>query len=161
VPCDFTYGAWTTCDNGIQTRTYVAIPVGCTGVPPADSIQRICIVPPTPCIFNYGQWSTCSNGIQTRQYTAIPNNCSGVPPIDSLQRSCSSVNIRRFYYNSDRRSIFINSNTSGTMVIKNILGVTVKTSRYSSGGDWVGVKNLPSGSYVAITYNQSILFVKQ
>jgi hypothetical protein len=47
------------------------------------------------------------------------------------------------------------------MVIKNILGVTVKTSRYSSGGDWVGVRGLPSGSYVAITYNQSILFVKQ
>jgi hypothetical protein len=47
------------------------------------------------------------------------------------------------------------------MVIKNILGSTVKTSRYSSGGDWVGVRGLPSGSYVATTYGQSILFIKQ
>ena len=47
------------------------------------------------------------------------------------------------------------------MVIKNILGSTVKTSRYSANGDWVSVRNLPSGSYVATTYGQSILFIKQ
>jgi hypothetical protein len=160
VPCNFTYGIWTTCTNGTQTRTYTSTPVGCTGVPPTDSIQKACVFP-TPCVFTYSQWGTCSNGIQTRTYTSGPLGCIGLPSTDSLSRSCSSVNIRRFFYNSDRRSIYINSNTSGTMVIKNILGVTVKTSSYSSGGDWVSVRNLPSGSYVAITYNQSILFVKQ
>jgi len=160
VPCNFTYGIWTTCANGTQTRTYTSTPVGCTGVPPADSVQRAC-VSPTPCVFTYSQWSTCINGLQSRTYTSEPIGCIGLPSTDSLSRSCSSVNIRRFFYNSDRRSIYINSNTSGTMVIKNILGVTVKTSSYSSGGDWVSVRNLTSGSYVAITYNQSILFVKQ
>jgi len=48
TPCTFTYGAWSTCSNGTQTRTYTTSPAGCTGTPPADSITRTCtIVPPT------------------------------------------------------------------------------------------------------------------
>lgn len=45
--CTFTYGSWTTCSGGIQTRTYTSSPAGCTGTPPADSIQRTCTVAPT------------------------------------------------------------------------------------------------------------------
>ena len=46
--CTFTYGAWTTCSNGTQTRTYTTSPAGCTGTPPSDSITRTCtVVPPT------------------------------------------------------------------------------------------------------------------
>ena len=47
TPCTFTYGTWTTCSNGTQTRTYTTSPAGCTGTPPADSIQRTCTVTPT------------------------------------------------------------------------------------------------------------------
>ena len=48
TPCTFTYGAWTTCSNGTQTRTYTTSPAGCTGTPPTDSITRTCtVVPPT------------------------------------------------------------------------------------------------------------------
>jgi hypothetical protein len=48
TPCTFTYGTWTTCSNGTQTRTYTTSPVGCVGTPPTDSITRTCtIVPPT------------------------------------------------------------------------------------------------------------------
>jgi hypothetical protein len=43
--CTFTYGPWTSCSNGTQIRTYTTSPAGCTGTPPADSIQRICTVP--------------------------------------------------------------------------------------------------------------------
>jgi hypothetical protein len=158
VPCSFIYSPWTTCVNGLQSRTYTSTPDGCNSTPPIDSLQRSCS---TPCTFIYSPWSTCINGLQTRVYTSSPLGCTGVPPTDSLQRSCSSVIITSFYYNSSRRSIYINSNSSGYMIIKNILGSTVRTSYYSANGDWVGVRGLPSGSYVAMTYNQSILFVKQ
>jgi len=48
TPCTFTYGTWTTCSNGTQTRTYTTSPVGCAGTPPTDSITRTCtVVPPT------------------------------------------------------------------------------------------------------------------
>ena len=47
IPCTFTYGSWTTCSNGIQTRPYFYDPFNCTGTPPSDSIQRTCTVPPT------------------------------------------------------------------------------------------------------------------
>ena len=44
--CVFTYGTWSTCSNGIQTRAYSTSPSGCTGTPPTDSIQRTCTVVP-------------------------------------------------------------------------------------------------------------------
>ena len=47
TPCTFTYGTWTTCSNGTQTRTYTTSPAGCTGTPPADSITRSCSLPCT------------------------------------------------------------------------------------------------------------------
>ena len=40
--CNFVYSAWTACSNNIQTRTYTSIQSGCT--PPADSIQRPCVI---------------------------------------------------------------------------------------------------------------------
>jgi len=47
TPCTFTYGTWSTCINGTQTRTYTSTPVGCTGVPPTDSLTRTCTSPTT------------------------------------------------------------------------------------------------------------------
>ena len=42
--CTFVYSDWTSCSNSIQTRTYTSSPSGCTGTPPADSLQRSCIM---------------------------------------------------------------------------------------------------------------------
>jgi hypothetical protein len=86
--CTFTYGAWSSCTNGIQNRSYVGSPTGCTGQPPTDSIIRTCTVVCTS--FVYGQWSSCSNGVQTRTYTSVPQGCSGTPPADSISRACTT-----------------------------------------------------------------------
>jgi len=40
--CTFTYGSWSTCSNGVQTRTYTSTPTGCIGTPPLDSVRRTC-----------------------------------------------------------------------------------------------------------------------
>ena len=85
----YTYSAWSSCANGIQTRTYTAFPNGCTTTPPSDSILRTCTPPITPCTFTYGTWTTCSSGRQTRSYTSSPTGCTGVPPTDSITRSCA------------------------------------------------------------------------
>ena len=42
--CTFVYFDWTPCSNNIQTRTYTSSPSGCTGTPPADSLQRSCVM---------------------------------------------------------------------------------------------------------------------
>jgi len=42
--CTFVYSDWTECSNSIQTRTYTSSPSGCTGTPPADSLQRSCVM---------------------------------------------------------------------------------------------------------------------
>ncbi len=44
-PCSFQYSDWTACSNNIQTRTYTSSPSGCKSTPPADSIQRPCVIP--------------------------------------------------------------------------------------------------------------------
>jgi hypothetical protein len=90
TPCTFTYGQWSTCTNGTQTRSYVVSPIGCTGFPPTDSIQRICTIPIVPCDFTYGEWTTCTNGTQTRTYTSTPSGCIGTPPTDSITRTCTT-----------------------------------------------------------------------
>jgi hypothetical protein len=48
TPCAFTYGAWSACMNGQQTRTATASPAGCTGTAPADSTAKACTVTPPP-----------------------------------------------------------------------------------------------------------------
>ena len=45
--CSFVYSAWTSCSNNIQTRTYTSSPSGCKGTPPADSLQRSCVILPS------------------------------------------------------------------------------------------------------------------
>ncbi len=44
LTCPFVYSAWTPCSNNTQTRTYTISPSGCVGTPPADSIQRPCVI---------------------------------------------------------------------------------------------------------------------
>jgi len=43
--CTFVYGAWGTCNSGVETRSYLTSPSGCAGVPPTDSISRACTAP--------------------------------------------------------------------------------------------------------------------
>ena len=51
--CTFTYGSWTVCSNGFQTRSYTSAPIGCNGTPPADSISRACTNPVVISSFYY------------------------------------------------------------------------------------------------------------
>lgn len=45
-PCtSFVYAQWV-CNNGLETRSYSALPGGCVGAPPADSLSRPCALPP-------------------------------------------------------------------------------------------------------------------
>lgn len=43
--CTFVYDGWGTCNSGVQTRTYLTSPAGCSGVPPIDSVTRSCTTP--------------------------------------------------------------------------------------------------------------------
>ena len=113
------------------------------------------------CTFTYGQWSTCNGSYQTRSYVSSPAGCIGHPPLDSIQRACSNgIIITYFYYSPDRKSIFINCNRSGTMVVTNILGSIVRRYNYIAGGQWINIRQLPAGTYFASTYGQSITFLK-
>ena len=85
----FTYGTWSACTNGAETRTYTSTPNG--GTPPADSVSRTCTAPPTTCSFTYSVWSNCVSNLQIRTVTSTsPVGCTGIPPTDSLSRACST-----------------------------------------------------------------------
>ena len=59
-----------------------------------------------------------------------------------------------------RKSIKIDCNYAGTMVISNVLGNIVRTVSYQANGQWINVSNLPAGVYFAGTYGRSITFVR-
>jgi hypothetical protein len=162
TPCTFTYGNWDTCLNGLQIRSYTASPIGCSGTPPLDSVQKTCVILPTPCTFTYGNWSTCNGSIQTRSYTESPFNCNGTPPLDSLTRSCTLPPTSNFYYDGSRVSIYIKYNRDGRIRITNQLGQSVTNIRYSNvrNGKYINVSFLPPGSYIATTYGMSIIFTR-
>ena len=42
--CSFKYSSWTSCSSGLQIRTFTSSPSDCSGTPPADSIQRTCVI---------------------------------------------------------------------------------------------------------------------
>lgn len=89
-PCtSFSYGAWSACSaSGQQTRTYTALPAGCAGNPPSDSITRSCTPPPPACTYTYSAWSTCVNGQQSRTVlSSSPAGCVGTP---ILTQSCTT-----------------------------------------------------------------------
>jgi hypothetical protein len=163
TPCTFTYGTWTTCSNGTQTRSYTTSPTGCSGTPPVDSIQRTCTTPIVPCTFTYGTWTTCSNGTQTRPYFYDPFNCTGTPPSDSIQRTCTvPPPTTNFYYDGSRISIYIKYNREGRIRITNLLGQSVASIRYSNArnGRYINVSFLAPGSYIANTQGMSIIFTR-
>lgn len=122
---------------------------------------KLSVVTIDTCTFTYGQWSTCNSSFQTRPYTSSPSGCLGTPPIDSIQRTCvSPIVIKYFYYNSSRKSIRIDCNYSGTMVVSNVLGNITRTYTYQSNGQWINLSSLPTGTYFASTYGRSITFVR-
>ncbi len=157
TPCNFTYGPWTTCVNGSQTRTYTSSPVGCVGVPPQDSILRGCVV---PCSFQYFTWGPCINGTQYRDFTSYPDSCGGNPPTDSIQRSCTNIIITKFYYDALRTAIYIECNVSGQMRVTDVLGTYTRTFTYLSGGQWISVRRFPRGMCFASTYGQTLTFIR-
>jgi hypothetical protein len=90
----FTYSPWSTCTNGLQTRTVLtSSPAGCTGGTPVLS-QTCSSTPPPPATcssFTYSAWGTCqSNNTQTRTVlTSSPTGCTGGTPV--LSQSCTYV----------------------------------------------------------------------
>jgi hypothetical protein len=86
----FTYSAWGTCTNGLQTRTVLtSSPAGCTGGTPV--LSQACTSTPAICTaFTYSAWGTCTNGLQTRTVlTSSPAGCTGGTPV--LSQACTST----------------------------------------------------------------------
>jgi hypothetical protein len=101
VLCEFKYGQWSICTNGIQTRLYTSFPASCLGSPPTDSIQRSCVTPVVISRFNY-------NSSNRRIY--ITCNVTGVMVISNI-----SGNIRRTYsYRANGDSISVSGLSRGT-----------------------------------------------
>ena len=132
-----------------------------SGTPSIGIYQYNGVIPTPNCIFTYGPWSTCTNGSQTRSYTFNPTGCVGVPSPDSLFRTCTSpIVITRFNYTSSNRRINITCNVAGVMMVSNVSGSIVRNYNYVANGATISVSGLPSGTYFATTYGQSITFIR-
>lgn len=86
-PCNYVYSAWSECINGMQTRTVVQSPVGCTGTP--GPLTQSCTILPDPCTYTYSAWGPCVNGVQSRTVVStLPVGCS-VTSSPILTQACT------------------------------------------------------------------------
>jgi hypothetical protein len=107
VPCtSYTYGSWSACQNGTQTRAYVGVPSGCVGVAPSSETQQNCttstndetIQAQQDCIASGGAYinGVCVNNPSPRggEVNTIPN----FPVWDSLD--CTTLKSKIAEYNA-------------------------------------------------------------
>ena len=96
--CAFVYSGWTSCSNNIQTRTYTSSPSGCTGTPPADSLQRSCVILPSipTVIIGTQTWTTKNLDVATYR------NGDTIPQLqDSIAWGLLTTKGAWCYYNND------------------------------------------------------------
>jgi parallel beta-helix repeat protein len=118
-PCSsYTYSAWSSCVNSVQTRIATGAPSDCIGTPPADSLSRTCSNPCTS--WTYGAWTTCSGNKQTRVATGSPSGCTGTPD-SALSRDCSTSAL--YLAVIINRQASCNNKSDGYIVVKATGGV--------------------------------------
>ena len=89
--CKWNTGEWSSCKNGIQTRSVTCDP-GCECTDKKPDISQSC-GPLNPCEWNTGQWSECNpkTKTQTRSVTCDPRcECTGKKP--DISQSCDPLN---------------------------------------------------------------------
>lgn len=148
-------------DGGIDvglTRDFVGNLV--TSPPSIGIYQKYSTVSIPPCLFTYSPWSVCNNGYQTRSYSINQSGCQGVPSQDSIRRTCIDPTVISFYYNSNRRAIWINTTRPGSVAITNTAGSVTRNINYSAGGQWISVSRYAAGIYFASTFGQGITFMR-
>jgi hypothetical protein len=89
--CTFTYGPWSSCVRGIQTRTYIANPSTC--IPISDSVQRVCI--------NTVQWL-----YYNAQYQAIRIVCLESPGVLTVTNPMGTI-IRNYPFRAGTQGNWI------------------------------------------------------
>ena len=92
TPCTYTYGDWSACMDGSQSRTVLTTtPTGCTGTPVLTQTcttggAGVCTA------YTYGPFGACVGGTQTRAVTsALPAGCTDqttTPPV--LTQACTA-----------------------------------------------------------------------
>lgn len=89
--CVYTYGEWSSCQNGKQIRSYSASIPTCPA-PSADKLEQSCL---PSCSYNYSNWSACTNGWQTRTVSTVPASCTWYEPaeVEELTRSCGGETV--------------------------------------------------------------------
>jgi hypothetical protein len=140
------------------TRDFAGNPIYQT--PDIGIYEKYGTVSISPCLFTYGPWSVCNNGYQTRSYSINQSGCQGVPSRDSIRRSCINPTVISFYYNSNRKAIWINTTRPGSMIITNTLGSITANINYSAGGQWININRYAAGVYFASTFGQGITFMR-
>jgi hypothetical protein len=98
--CRFTYGQWSACNGSFQTRPYTASPNGCVGVPPMDSIQRVCV---TPVVVRYFYYSPQRRNIR------IDCNYSGVIRVSNVLGNI----MRTYTYRANGQWVSVNDLPAG------------------------------------------------
>ena len=77
------------------------------------------------------------------------------------RESSNTIQTEIIQYEITKKSIYLNSNNNGQMLITNVLGNIKFVIKYNKGNQWVNLSYLKTGIYYAKTYNKTICFFIQ
>jgi len=116
--------------------------------------------PPYTCSLNNGPFQPIDTfkNLSPGNYTILIKDFNGcTKPINVALYD--SIRISSFYYNTSNKSIYINSNASGTLYIRNSLGVLITAKAFAGGAlRAISVSTLTPGTYTATAYDRVITF---
>jgi len=77
------------------------------------------------------------------------------------RQSTNTISTETIQYNMYRKSMYVNSDNNGQMIITNVLGNIKFIVNFKTGTQYINLNTLPNGVYFAKTNNKTICFLVQ
>ena len=149
--CTFVYSEWTSCSHNMQTRTYTSSPSGCT--PPADSIQRTCVILPSVQIGSQ-TWTTKNLDVETYR------NGDPIPQVQN-QNDWSNLTTGAWcYYENKGENGTIYGKLYNWYAVNDSRGLAPYGYHIPTDEEWRTLSNYLGGESVAGTKMKSCSFWK-
>ena len=147
-PCTFNYSAWAPCSNNIQTREYTSNPSsGCTGMPPADSIERPCVIKEV--LIGNQIWTSTNLDVITYR------NGETIPQVQDLGTWTDLTTGAWCYYANNTANGTTYGKLYNWFAVKDPRGLAPNGYHIPTDAEWTTLTNYLGGEYIAGTKMKS------
>jgi len=145
--CTFIYDGWGTCNNGVETRTYLTSPSGCAGAPPRDSITRSCTTPTVASLTFNPSLSAILVNCNVAGQLSIVNSSGQIVLTLAYGPGSSTISVASLAPGNYTATTFGTSVVFATTVRVTVVSTTRPTCRTSTNGQIVVIGSLGTAPY--------------